>query len=409
MRRERGGRESGEVGAPREAPGEPELRFLPWLATAIVLPPALAAVVLAARQPDDSSWPVALALLGLWAALFTAARRCGHRGAQWIVALCSLALLTWPEFGLRAAGFRFDTAGEIQFGYPRPEHFSKLRRDPEIFWTLSPKRPGVNSFGFKGPEVAVPKPPGLRRMVFIGDSCMWQGYAEFVAEALNREAPKAGRFEAVNLGVPGYTSYQGRLLSERWLAKLEPDLAVIAFGWNDHWQAYGAGDSQRALSPVLARVAHVANRSRVVQWFIDRGAATRETPLAIPRVSLEEYRANLADIGERSERAGGRVLLLTAPSSHAQRGVPEYLIIAGFAASQEQVLEWHAAYNDAVRSLAAERGWRLLDLAEATDALGDPDAVFIGDGMHFTKNGLRWIGDRIAEEIARALPERGRT
>jgi lysophospholipase L1-like esterase len=400
--------EDGQVGAASETPGEPALRFLPWLATAIALPPALAAAALAAWQPDDASWPFAMALLGLWAALLLAARRSGPRGAQWILALCSLVLLAWPELALRTAGFRFDTAGEIQFGYPRPEHFSKLRRDSEIFWTLSPKRPGVNSFGFKGPEVAVPKPPGLRRLVFIGDSCMWQGYAEFAAEALSRELPEAGRFEAVNLGVPGYTSYQGRLLSERWLAKLEPDLVVIAFGWNDHWQAYGASDSQRAVSPALARVARVANRSRVVQWFTNRGAAERETPLPIPRVSLEEYRANLAGIGERGERAGGRVLLLTAASSHAQRGVPEYLILAGFAAGEKQVLAQHAAYNQAVRELAAERGWLLLDLAEATDALGDPDAVFIGDGMHFTKDGLRWIGERVAEKIARALPEWGR-
>ena len=74
------------------------------------LPPALAATAVAAIRPEDSPPLLALSLTALWFGTFWAGRRCGMRGARWLLLLCSLGVLLWPEIALRAAGLRFDTA-----------------------------------------------------------------------------------------------------------------------------------------------------------------------------------------------------------------------------------------------------------------------------------------------------------
>ena len=125
-------------------------------------------------------------------------------------------------------------------------------------------------------------------------------------------------------------------------------------------------------------------------------------PLSTPRVGLEEYAANLRQIGTTARAAGSAVLLLTAPSSHARLGVPGDLIRRDYAASKQHVLEWHRAYNAAVEPVARSGSWRFLDLAAAADA---EDAavlrrIFQRDGIHFTGQGLAWLATRIADEIA---------
>jgi lysophospholipase L1-like esterase len=140
--------------------------------------------------------------------------------------------------------------------------------------------------------------------------------------------------------------------------------------------------------------------SRLLQMLVRLPMRELPSPLETPRVSAEEYRENLAAIGALATR-DGRVLLLTAPSSHARRGFPAELVKAQLATSGEAAVASWRAYNDVVRALARERGWPLLDLAARADAAPDPDAIFLADGIHFTPRGLAWISD----EIARAIEE----
>ncbi len=363
-------------------------------------PPAFVALVLLVRRSDDVSWPLALGLVGLGALGLALAPRRRLAGPVLALAVVAASLL-WPEMGLRAAGFRFHPAGVVEFGYPRPADFVGLERDPELFWRLAPGSERVNSRGFVGPEFELEKPAGVLRLLFFGDSCAWQGYPELVAQELAAGAgPDAPRAEALNLAVPGYSSHQGRILAERWSAALAPDVGVVVFGWNDHWRAYGSIDSERKAS--TPRLAPLLERSRLVQWLASRAARASSRPLDLPRVPLDEYRANLEAIGRALGDAGARVVLSTAPSAHARRGVPPHLVARGFAADEASVLALHARYNEVVRELAAARGWLLVDQERAAAEPG-AEAFFGEDGIHFTQAGARWMAGAIAAAIRESV------
>jgi len=119
--------------------------------------------------------------------------------------------------------------------------------DPEIKYVLAPKQKGwiddglvtVNSFGFRGAEVASPKPRGRLRIVIVGDSVtigMGVGDDEtFPAqlEHLLHERFPDRDLDVVNLGVPGYDTRQEVTLLKRDLARLDPDVVLVGFYTND--------------------------------------------------------------------------------------------------------------------------------------------------------------------------------
>jgi len=376
-------------------------RALELLVFIVLFPPAVAAVAIAALRPVDGSWLLAASLVGLWVAAHLTARRVGERGSRWLVALCAFSLALWPELALRSAGFRFERAGTILLGFFRPAGSLEAKRDPALFWILPTDVEGVNSHGFIGPEFRIPKPEGVFRILFFGDSCTQQGFPRLVEDRLNASGEGTGAVEAVNLGVAGYSSYQGREVARIWAEPLEPNVGVVYFGWNDHWQAYGKTDAQRGtrLNFLATRLLLTVRTLQFLAWVT---GPRQPVPLGSPRVDLEEYRENLEAIGEAVERAGGRVLLLTAPSAHRRLGVPHDLVSQGFAANEAELLVLHQRYNDVVRGLAKQRGWALLDLESEVQKLEQFSEIFMGDGIHFTPAGLAWIASRISSEI-RAL------
>src|SRR6185503_10239350 len=111
----------------------------------------------------------------------------------WLLAFATLnLLLVVPELALRVVGFRGEAG--IQFGYPRPQEFVAFDPDARLFWKLRSSNRNVNSLGFPGKEVAVPKPDHRYRVLFLGDSCTQQGYPDIVEilqngghEALTRQ------------------------------------------------------------------------------------------------------------------------------------------------------------------------------------------------------------------------------
>jgi hypothetical protein len=97
----------------------------------------------------------------------------------------------------------------------------------------------LNAEGFRDRDHAKPKPPGVRRLVGIGDSYMFgwgvrtgKDYLSVLEERLAAEVPGT-RWEVLNMAVPGYnTAMEVETLEARGLA-YEPDVVVVGFCWND--------------------------------------------------------------------------------------------------------------------------------------------------------------------------------
>lgn len=325
---------------------------------------------------------------------------------------CAAAVLLL-EGGLRLGGFRYArypvamryAASVASAGVETADHRRRFRveygLDRELLWRPKPAPGLTNSRGFLGPEWEGVKRG--KRLIALGDSCTVAGASPYP----ERLAALLPGWQVWNAGVGSWSSYQGRRLLETELLALRPDVVTVYFGWNDHWLAWGAPDKELAAELDRAwRRRLLAERFRVLQaWHFvrDRLSGPVGPPRgAPPRVSLEDYAANLRAIVAATRAAGALPVLVTAPSGltpgHpvARRLVEESRNFDDAA----RLPAVHEAYNGAVRAVAAETGAALADLAREFAA--EPPERLFSDGIHLSPEGHRLAARRIAGAVASA-------
>lgn len=190
-------------------------RHAPWLASSVLVGSMSIPIVLALLLAIWTSyWGLVLGvLIALLITLLLIMYFLHYRGKKndWVISIAViLSFMITPEVALRVAGFRFESG--IQFGYPRPSHFVNFVADDKLFWKLDRGREDVNSLGFLGSEILVPKPSDVIRIVFLGDSVTNNGYPKYVQYFLNDGMSKP-KYEAINFGVSGYSSHQGVIVA----------------------------------------------------------------------------------------------------------------------------------------------------------------------------------------------------
>jgi len=109
-------------------------------------------------------------------------------------------------------------------------------------WYTSPEfhsRVEINSKGFHDREHAYAKPPGVVRILTLGDSFtaaievpLEDSFSRLLEKRLNELAPPT-RFEVVNLGVGGYSTVNEMLMYREEGAKYRPDLVMVFFNDGD--------------------------------------------------------------------------------------------------------------------------------------------------------------------------------
>lgn len=120
----------------------------------------------------------------------------------------------------------------------------------------------INSSGFRGPEVSLSKPDGTVRIVVLGDSVSFghgvpddAPYPRVLEELLNHPGAE-GRYEVLNLGVPGYSAFQEYFDLGSSL-NLEPDLVILQFNLNDvvepyvYWRRFGGAGEIPTMPEIL--------------------------------------------------------------------------------------------------------------------------------------------------------------
>jgi len=305
------------------------------------------------------------------------------------------------------------------------------RVDPEIRYVLAPNQQGwvddgfvtTNSLGFRGGEIASPKPAGRYRVVVLGDSVAF-GWGvndgeTFAAQAeqLLRRHEKYRDAEVVNLAVPGYAVRQEVALLKRTVAQLQPDLVLIGFYSNDLPDTFEdkAGTSGTSIAKAQTQTGQtlrmnpvpstwferLARRSRAVytgghalKQLIHRGegktGSSMELDLLENRsspqldVAWQRIQAQFADLRETSATAGFAVGIVILP--------PREQVLGRFADS---------TYQRKTRSIAEQFGFFVVDpLPALAESGAAKESLFIPyDRNHPSATGHRIIAESIANYL----------
>jgi lysophospholipase L1-like esterase len=308
-----------------------------------------------------------------------------------MVGISIVAALGFTEVGLRARHFQFRAIPEIQFGWPEPEVIlNEFQPDPDVHWVT---RDYQVKLARARREQA--------RVIFLGDSCVeFSTYPFRTLERLGQSDPSLKIGE--KLGVPGWSSEQGRTQMERDIATLHPRVITIQFGWNDHWDALGPPDDQ-------------THPGRLVQWASEHlrvyqayrkallGLEMAWNPDGPRRVSQDRYRENLRTMAEEGTQSGARVVFITAPTDHETGHEPEYLR-PRFLHDLSTLVPLHESYVQATRDMAALTSASLCDASTTVAQLGPAKRrYFRPDGIHFNEAGDGYMADLVADCIKAAL------
>jgi hypothetical protein len=361
----------------------------------------------------------------------------GAPGSRYRVFLFSvIALLLGISVSLLVAEFA------IRLFDPQTLTSDIVQWDADVDYRLRPNARGrmvspefsaeirVNSLGFRGPEISPVKKPGVRRVLFLGDSFTFGAGLkehETLPYAVNQELERrhSGNFEVINGGVYGYQTANELELFTKYGAPLNPDIVVILVMTHDmiqntDWYELTA-DGQLKRKPFTSQY----TQSRIVTRYLPGAAWLREhshlfkfvgirvlptvtaggSPTSEPTVgssqpnpqsakydefSPEFYReergafkvttALMARLVEASNRIGAKCILLTLGGISSSERLPnEQLVAAGL----------RVGFSDALALPPILAGYA-----------GNENLFFRKDG-HWTGAATRFVAPAVADVILR--------
>ena len=206
----------------------------------------------------------------------------------------------------------------------------------------------ANGSGYRGPDVALAKPPGVRRIVLLGGSTThgWGVSDDSTIDAYMRRqlaASSRGRFEVINAALDGYDSRQ---LLERLqfdVLRLDPDVVIVNAGVNDvrnaRFQDIVDGDPRTLIwyaemERMRRQEAHGASLWTVAKHysyllrlpsFVRQARKSASLPTGAPVFmdAANYFEQNLRRIGRIAADSGFALILSTEPSSLRTRYAPD--------------------------------------------------------------------------------------
>ncbi len=276
-----------------------------------------------------------------------------------------------------------------------------MRPDPVVFWSPQPGYRGefmggsvtINRLGLRGDEVAPGRLARGRRLLMFGDSITF-GYGVGDADTYPHQLGlrlAERNVEVVNAGVTGFTSHQVLGYARRYLPQLQPDVVSVCIGWNDGNQRT-ADDRESARRLAMARgfedeLDSLYLYRAVKSLYLRAGlrAAASRTARTVARVSLPQYRENLAALVDEARRGGARVVFVELPRRKEPGG------------GTGRDTPYAAALAETARALDVPLfGVGDLGIATTRDSTTED---FI-DSLHFSPAGAALMADILAPQFA---------
>jgi lysophospholipase L1-like esterase len=227
-----------------------------------------------------------------------------------------------------------------------------LQYAPDLGWVRKPGFKGevggaereFDAAGYFTVDSAQLAASGRKRVIFIGDSNTF-GFGAATAESFAEVAERRlGDINAINLGVVGYSSYQGRIVLEKALPLLKPDLVVVSFNFNDRRYVRRAdardgpeeyARTYRSSRSLLTHVTGILEYSHLFRGLrrlllaaglLRRPPSEADVTALVPRVDEESYRRNLTQIAHDARVAGVPVIFILLrddplQSDHLRKGI----------------------------------------------------------------------------------------
>ena len=345
---------------------------------------------------------------------------------------------------------------EISVWVAQPEasyeqwHASSLRYllDPEVDWKLEP---GTHPWGringdhFRGPPLSKDKPADVFRIAVLGGSAAFdlykpdeQAWPLLLEQHLNanRHAARKGpRYQVLNAGTPGYSTWQSVRLLRAHIFDWHPDLILVYHLYNDSL-AFRFDDSEKiirgwrmnaranhlsaAAHPHLAWDAlgsvlpHAGDLLRH-QWIqfqrrqrLQENAAYWHRPKLGERahpVGLGFYHDNLEHMAELSEAHGVRMGIITQASMIREHPTAEQRQVIGYGYRGLSHPELWASY---------QRTWQMAtELAERHEhvfalpahLLVPPTREMFHDEVHLTDRGSALLSELVARHLQEEILE----
>ncbi len=284
-----------------------------------------------------------------------------------------------------------------------------------------------NSLGYRGDEIAVPKPQGEFRIVCLGGSTTYttdiEDYRMSYPALLEKELKERGfpNVRVINAGVGAWTTWESLVAFEFRILDLEPDMIIIYHAVNDLlsrfvWphEAY-RGDNSGAISPLVMSMPSILEYSMLMRYVMIR------TGLVKPHSSMDRHMAARPKTYRAAEFHKQKVeqtypdgvfrevkaeqMLAANPPVYFRRNIENMAIIAKhrgihtvlvtFAHSpaftelplvaSRECASACVEMNETLKSIASEMDLHLFDFA----ALFPADKRYYTDGVHVNVEGVK--------------------
>lgn len=283
----------------------------------------------------------------------------------------------------------------------------------------------INEHGSRGASFKLPKPPGVRRIVVLGGSTVFDLNAEEGSDwphLMEKFLKEKGhhQVEVINAGIPGHTSSDslGRLYTEIW--QWEPDYLMIYEAWNDikyfNSLSYGTPlirlvkpgnpdadpfkNYQGTLDYVLSySQLYMKIRNRYVAWKYQVGSEGRfkeERRDNVADLGLAQFRLNLETFVDVSRNIHAIPILLTQGTLVSPTNTAEdrKRIVYGYVGlSHEGILQAYEKCRQVILGVAREKKADVLDLLPQLQGKSE----LFHDHDHTTPRG--------SEEVARSVAD----
>lgn len=283
----------------------------------------------------------------------------------------------------------------------------------------------INEHGTRGASFTLPKPPGVRRIVVLGGSTVFDLNAEegfdwpHLVERFLKEKGHH-QVEVINAGIPGHTSSDalGRLYTEIW--QWEPDYLMIYEAWNDikyfnslsydtplirlvklsnpdadPFKTYqGTLDYLFSHSQLYMRI-----RTKYFAWKYPIGSEGRfkeERKDDVGDVGLAQFKLNLETFVDASRNIHAVPILLTQGTlvSPTNTADDRKRIVYGYVGlSHQGILQAYEKCRQVILGVAREKRADVLDLLPQLQGKSE----FFHDHDHTTPRGSEEVARRVAD------------